>query len=139
MNFLKRKPMVRKTTHNDTTKEPTIKQINSNTQIVFTVKSFFGLTGALLTLFFGFYQLVVVPKFNSLENADAKILGDQKDQNAVFYQQLNTINASIGSLSATIESFNRDKTNNSKANDNTGGSLGSNNSNSSSRGSIANH
>ncbi len=131
--------MVRKTTHNNTTKEPTIRQINGNTQIVFTVKSFFGLTSALLTLFFGFYQLVVVPKFNGLENADAKILGDQKDQNAVFYQQLNTINASIGSLSATIESFNRDKTNNSKANDNTGGSLGSNNSNSSSRGSIANH
>lgn len=127
-------------THNDdgTVKEPIVKQINGDTKIIFTVRNFFALTGTLITLFFGFYQLVVVPKFNSLETTDAKILNDQKDQNAIFYQQLNTINASIGSLSATIESLNRDKTNGSKINDNTGGSLGTDSSNVL-RGNVSNH
>ena len=105
--------------------EPTVKQINSSTQIIFTMKTFFGFIGSILILFFGFYQLVVVPKVNATEVHYSVIFNDQKEQNRLFYVELGRINTSIGSLNSSIEALNKINTNQTSS-ANSGGSLGGN-------------
>ena len=112
-----------------------VKQISGGTQIIFTVKSFFALLGALLGLFYGFYQLVVVPKVNATESHYETMYKDQRDQNKIFYDQLGKINTSIGALGASIDALNRANDNQAHANNNGGsGSLGGGN-----QGGIGNH
>jgi hypothetical protein len=82
-----------------------VKQISANTQILFTVKSFFTLIGTILVLFFGFYRIVIVPKIDKTEEHYQIMYEDQKVQNRLFYEELGKINQSIGSLSSTIESL----------------------------------
>lgn len=105
--------------------EPTVKQINSSTQIIFTMKTFFGFIGSILILFFGFYQLVIVPKVNTTETHYSVIFNDQKEQNRLFYVELGKINTSIGSLNSSIETLNKINTNQTSST-NSGGSLGGN-------------
>lgn len=90
--------------------EPKTNQISANTQIVFTVKSFFALIGTILGLFFGFYQFVVVPKVDKTEEHYNIMFQEQKEQNRIFYNELNKINSSIGSLNTSIETLNRTTT-----------------------------
>jgi hypothetical protein len=80
-------------------------QINSNTQIIFTVKGFFALLGTMLLLFYGFYLVVVLPRINKTEEHYDKMYVEQKQQNMVFYGELREINVSIGSLSTKIETL----------------------------------
>jgi len=101
-------------------------QINANTQIVFTLKSFFATIGTILGIFYGFYQIVIVPKVDNTEKVYSKMFEDQKSQNQIFYDKLGNINSSIGSLNATIEAMNKENQNHEKPIANTGGSLGSN-------------
>ncbi len=110
--------MPRKTNENN--------QINSNTQIVFNIKGFFGLLGSMLALFFGFYMLVVVPKINATEKHYSDMFEDQKEQNKLFYQELGKINTSIGSLSATIEAMNKTASSPRNTIANSSGSIGNN-------------
>ena len=110
-------------THSNSEKEPKIKQIGAKTQIIFTMKSFLTTIGTILTLFFGFYQLVVVPKVNATEEQYVKMFDDQKEQNRIFYEKLGNINSSIGSLNATIEALNKENTIRHNIS-NTGGSFG---------------
>jgi hypothetical protein len=106
-----------------------VKQISGGTQIIFTVKSFFALIGAMLGLFYGFYQLVVVPKVNATESHYETMYKDQRDQNKIFYDQLGKINTSIGALGASIDALNRANDNqvHNNSNNNNGGSLGGGN------------
>jgi hypothetical protein len=104
-----------------------ITQINGNTQINFTVKSFFALIFTILGLFYGFYQLVIVSKIEKTEEHYETIFKDQKEQNRIFYEELGKINNSIGSLNASIEALNKSKNNETQNNiANTGGSFGGN-------------
>jgi len=98
-------------------------KISANTQIVFTVKSFLLTIGTILGIFYGFYQLVVVPKINLTENNYRQMFEDQKSQNTLFYQELGKINTSIGSLSSSIDAINREKLT-IKTLNNTSGALG---------------
>jgi hypothetical protein len=123
----KKRKMAKKTTtpHHDDGQptEPSVKQIGANTQIIFTMKSFFATIGTILGLFFGFYELVVVPKVNKTEEHYEVMFSDQKEQNRIFYEELGKINSSIGSLSTSIENLN--KTNPiTQPVANTGGSFG---------------
>lgn len=114
-----------------------LKQISGNTQIVFTVKTFVAFIGALLGLFYGFYQLVVVPRMNA---TDAMII-EQKEQNKITAGELIKINTSIGTLNGTLQVLVQEKTNN-QTTANTGGSFGGGNSSHIANGttaSIANH
>ena len=97
-------------------------QLNANTQIVFTIKSFFALISTLLGLFYGFYQLVVVPKVNTTEAHYETMFKDQKEQNKVFYDKLGDINTAIGSLNSSVESLN--KNSNQQRVANSGGVIG---------------
>jgi hypothetical protein len=103
-----------------------LKQISGGTQIIFTVKSFFALIGTILGLFYGFYQLVVVPKVNLTEKNYEMMFTDQKAQNTIFYQELGKINTSIGALGASVNALNNNADYiQSKQNvPNTGGSFG---------------
>ena len=104
-----------------------LKQISGGTQIIFTVKSFFALIGTILGLFYGFYQLVVVPKVNLTEKNYEMMFTDQKAQNTIFYQELGKINTSIGALGASVNALNNNTGYiQSRQNvPNTGGSFGS--------------
>ena len=120
----KDKKMVKKgTTNTDSTEEKIgirhkIKTINADTQIVFTVKSFLGTIITILTIFFGFYEFVILPKVNSSETHYHDMFNDQKEQNRIFYEKLGKINTSIGALNSTIEAINRVNANNNNSNNN---------------------
>jgi hypothetical protein len=106
--------------------EMPVTQINSNTQIVFTLKTFLATIGSILGIFYGFYLTVIVPKVNLTEHNYSIMFEDQKKQNTIFYEELGKINNSIGALNSSVNALN----NNSKyvrriTNlPNTGGSLG---------------
>ena len=102
-----------------------LKQISGSTQIVFTVKTFFAFIGAMITLFFGFYELVVVPKVNATETHYIEMFQAQKEQNTATSQELIKINTSIGTLTGTLQVLVQDKINGQQI-ANTGGSLGGN-------------
>ena len=76
-----------------------ITRISLNTQIVFTVKSFVTLIFTILTLFYGFYGLVVVTKMSHFE----KQIDNQVQQNQLFYQELSNINTALNRLNTSFE------------------------------------
>ena len=102
-----------------------LKQISGNTQIVFTIKTFFAFIGAILGLFYGFYQIVVVPKVNSSETHYQIMFEAQKDQNTQTNQELIKVNNSIGTLYGIVETLSKDKIS-VKQSPNTSGSFGDN-------------
>lgn len=76
-----------------------VSTISSDTQIIFTVKSFFTLILSILIIFLGFYQLVFVPKISNIEKQfDRQLL-----QNQQFHRELTNINSSINTLSTSLE------------------------------------
>ena len=76
-------------------------------------------------LFYGFYQLVIVPKVDKMEEHYKLMYNDQKEQNRLFYDELGRINTSIGSLNTSINMLNESKKNTSMNNSNVGkGSFG---------------
>jgi hypothetical protein len=112
--------MVKKISVKDT--EEAVSKIGASTQIIFTMKSFFALIGTLLGLFYGFYQIVIVPKVNATEKHYETLFNDQKEQNRIFYEKLGNINTAIGTLNSSVENLNK-KTPEKRIN-NSGGSLG---------------
>jgi hypothetical protein len=100
-------------------------QISGSTQIVFTVKSFFALLFTLLGLFYGFYQLVVVPKVNATEKHYETMFQAQKEQNTATSQELIKINNSLGTLNGTVEALVRERATTQQV-PNSGGSFSSN-------------
>ena len=102
-----------------------LKQISGSTQIVFTVKTFFAFIGAMIGLFFGFYQLVVVPKVNATESHYQEMFKAQKEQNTSTSQELIKINTSIGTLTGTLQVLVQEKIGGQQT-ANTSGSFGGN-------------
>lgn len=111
-----------------TKKVPVARRIDGTTQIVFTFKTFLATIGTILGIFYGFYQLVIVPKVNSTEENYKEMFSDQKKQNTIFYQELGKINTSIGALGASVNALNNNRSYiQSEQNiPNTGGSFGDN-------------
>lgn len=72
--------------------------ISANTQVVFSMKNFSALIGGILALFFGFYQLVVVPKIQGIEEQ----LKTQTLQNQAFQKELAGINTAISLLTMSV-------------------------------------
>jgi hypothetical protein len=98
-----------------------LKQISGSTQVVFTVKTFIAFIIAMLSFFYGFYQLVVVPRMNT---TDAMII-EQKEQNKATASELIKINTSIGTLTGTLQVLVQEKST-VQASTNTGGSFSNN-------------
>lgn len=109
------------------------KNINNDTQITFTIKSFFATIGSILVIFFVFYQLVVLPRIETTEEHYKEMFNNQKEQNRIFYEEINKMNNSIGAINTSIVTLNerfRDLNNNLNANTNSGGSFRNNRSSS---------
>lgn len=83
------------------------KGIGGNTQVNFTIKSFFATIGSILAIFFTFYQLVVIPRIITTEEHYREMFNDQKEQNRIFYEEINKMNNSIGALNTSITSLNQ--------------------------------
>ncbi|MFW6225559.1 MAG: hypothetical protein ACOC3V_01205 [bacterium] len=83
--------------------------ISSKTQIVFSVKSFFGLIGSMVVIFFGFYQLVIVPRINLHDEQYKTIIKEQKEQNKLFYDELGEINNAINALNISVTILNKER------------------------------
>lgn len=109
-----------------TKKVPVARSIGADTQIVFTLKSFLATIGTILTLFIGFYTLVIVPKFNDTTKNQKEMFDEQKAQNKIFYDKFDNINSSLGTLNGTIEELNKERLNQQIVG-NTGGSFSSTN------------
>jgi len=106
------------------TKSKTLK-ITADTQIVFSVSGFLTTIGTILMIFFGFYQIVIIPRMDSTESHYKEMYDDQKKQNKVFYQNFGEIKTSIGSLNASIDELNREIISHDNEKDNnSGGSFG---------------
>ena len=97
-----------------------LRQISGSTQIVFTVKTFITFVVTLLGIFYGFYQLVVVPRMNA---TDAMIV-EQKEQNKITAAELIKINTSIGTLTGTLQVVIQEKVSSQNTVTNSGGSFG---------------
>ena len=69
-----------------------------NSRIIFSVKGFIGVITFIFSVFFGFYLMVVVPKFNSID----EYIKEQNKTNKELVQQINQLNLNITLLSAAI-------------------------------------
>ncbi|RLF56815.1 MAG: hypothetical protein DRN27_08985 [Thermoplasmata archaeon] len=79
--------------------QPVVTTIGANTQIIFTVKSFFATLGSILALFLGFYFLVVIPRQEKTEEYQKELMNQQKVQ---IDAQFKTVNEGIGKNTQSI-------------------------------------
>jgi len=82
--------MIKKTTP-PKARNITASHIAGNTQIIFTIKSFFALIGSMLALFFAFYLLVVAPRIDKAEKHDDDMYKEQKTLNETFTKEITDI------------------------------------------------
>lgn len=88
-------------------KEKTYKEINQETKIVFTLKSFIATILSILGMFVGFHKLVIQPKFDELMDSN-KIVNEKIDKNIKDVNtQLMEINSGIGVLNGSIDGINK--------------------------------
>jgi hypothetical protein len=85
--------------------------INANTVVVLNLKNvlmgILTMGGTLLTIFFGFYMLVVVPKIESVEKHYEQMFEAQATENKSIRMELNNLNTGISTLTGTINAINR--------------------------------
>jgi uncharacterized membrane protein YgaE (UPF0421/DUF939 family) len=68
-----------------------VKRIDGNTPIIFTVGSFFMFIGTMLTIFFGFYLLIVNPRIDKTEENYEKMYQEQKVLNETFRNEITNL------------------------------------------------
>jgi len=79
--------------------QPVVATIGANTQIIFTVKSFFATLSSILALFISFYFLVVVPRQAKTEEYQKELMTQQKIQ---IDAQFKTVNEGIGKNTQSV-------------------------------------
>lgn len=104
--------------------------IGNDSQIVFTVKTFFALIASILAIFFAFYQLVIIPRVESINDHYEQMYRDQQQQNRIFYEEISKLNGSVGALNTSITSLSErfndlNKSLSMQSNRNTSGSFNS--------------
>lgn len=106
------------------------KNITQETKIVMTIKQLVILIFSILSIFVGFYTMVIQPKFTdheeAMQNITNKIDGGFMDVN----DKLNNMSQDIGIIDGNIEGINnrfRDLNQQRANNGNTGGSFNPNN------------
>ena len=87
--------MVRKTDEN--------KNIGENTQILFNIKQFVSLIIALLAFLIGFYNMVIVPRVQSVETQYEKIIDIQQKNHDHISSELEAINKSIFAIKLNVQ------------------------------------
>lgn len=72
-----------------------VKQIDGNTPIIFNMRNFFTLIGTMITLFFGFYLLVVNPRINKAEKNYENMYNEQKVLNENFRTEITNLRLDV--------------------------------------------
>lgn len=80
-----------------------IKSIGESTTILFTLKQFISLFIALLGLLFGFYQMVILPKVQSVETQYDKIIFMEQKNHDRTAAELQSINKSIFAIKLNVQ------------------------------------
>jgi hypothetical protein len=80
-----------------------VKRIDGNTPIIFNVKNFFALIGTILSLFFGFYLLVVNPRINRTEKNYEDMYKEQKLLNEAFRTEITNLKLINASENKTLK------------------------------------
>lgn len=84
-----------------------------NSRIIFSVKGFIAVVSFIFSVFFGFYILVITPKFQNQDNKIEKMIETQNTVNLQLSNSINNLNISIAVLN---ESLNNLKENQKKSN-----------------------
>lgn len=84
------------------TPQPVVATIGANTQIIFTVKSFFATLGSILGLFICFYFLVVVPRQAKTEEYQKKLYDQQQ---LYITEEFDAVNTGINKNNTSIETL----------------------------------
>lgn len=87
------------------TPHPPLNEIDVNTHVSMSLKAFFALIGAIIGLFFGFYQLVVAPKLIKTDQSYEEVRTDVKKQNIFMYEQFNGINIHLTNLQNDVNNL----------------------------------
>jgi hypothetical protein len=104
--------------------------INANTVVVLNLKNLLmgilTLGGTLLSIFFGFYLLVVVPKIEDTEEHYKTMFEQQANENKSIRTELNNLNTGISTLTGTINAINRNNPASTNTTINRSGGVGDN-------------
>ena len=87
----------------DDNTQPIIPKIGANTQIIFTVKSFFATLGSILGLFVSFYFLVFIPRANDTETYQKELY---EQQQIYISKEFKTVNDGIDLNNKNIKDLN---------------------------------
>ena len=80
--------------------QPVVATIRGNTQIIFTVKSFFATLGSILGLFISFYFLVVVPRQEKTEEYQKELY---EQQQVYITEEFEAVNSGLSKNNDNIE------------------------------------
>lgn len=83
--------------------QPVVPKIGANTQIIFTIKSFFATLGSILGLFISFYFLVFIPRADKTEEYQKELY---EQQQIYISEEFKTVNDAIGKNNEGIEDLN---------------------------------
>lgn len=72
-----------------------IRSIDSNTNITFTIKTFLALIGTILGIFFGFYNMVIIPRVKSLDENNTNIQLEMVKQSIETHNEFKEINTKL--------------------------------------------
>jgi len=107
--------------------------LNANTPVVFTLKTFLGTIGSILSIFIGFYYLAINPRLNKSEEFQKTLYVEQKSYIAGEFEDVNkaidgnskAIGLNTNAISATNDRF-FDLNKSIENLPNSGGSIGNN-------------
>lgn len=97
--------------------------LNSDTKIEISLGKFIALLGSLLTIMFGFYLLVIEPKFDSMKDKFGEIDRTMTNMNTTLIEMNNGIGVINGNIQGINNRF-RDLNTARNNNQNSGGSFG---------------
>lgn len=82
-----------------------------NSRIIFSTKGFIAVISFIFSVFFGFYLLVIVPKFSNQDAKIEKMIDSQNTVNKELSNSINQLNITIATLSESVKNM---QNNNSK-------------------------
>lgn len=81
-------------------------------RIIFSTKGFIAVIAFIFTVFFGFYGLVITPKFTSYDTKIEKIIDNQSIVNKEMYKSINALNTSIAVLNENLKNIEKNEKHN---------------------------
>jgi len=90
---------------------PPISEINANTNVVFTVKTFLALMGLIFGIFLGFYRLVIAPTQVELKVNQVQMKNEINENYKFMYTEFGKINQKLNDMNSLNENNYRENEN----------------------------